>query len=192
MLGMQPAVHVRRRVARPRDPAIQARNDEIYSRWHDGESVRELAERFNRKPVVIARIIARRHPEMKDATSRAMMRGRLEWLLSEMREVIASPGYKLSPKGFPAVDPDGEPALDMGARIEAAKVYLAVLDRAAKLDATDKPPPQPGPVPADVARQQMEESIAAIIAEKRRLEALAARAAVPGEVIRELPPAQAG
>jgi hypothetical protein len=175
-------------VARPRDPAVQARNAEIYQRWYSGESVQQLAERYDRKPVVIARIIKRQHPEQTDDANRSMMRGRLEWLLSEMREVIVSPGVKLGPNGRPAEDFDGEPLPDLTTKIEASKVYLATLAQIEKNDGSAKPPPQDKRPPQDVAMEQM---WAAIAAERARLQVLNRQpGVVPGEVIAELPPGQ--
>ena len=194
---------LRRRVGRPADPGIKARNQEIYARWYEGESVQELADRYDRKPVVIARIISKQHPEIKTETNRALLRGRLEWLLSEMRDVIVDPGWKMQPNGRPAETPDGEAALDMGVRTEAAKVFLAILDRTAKLDATDKAPPKPEVKSHEVARQEMEAHLAgvatAIAAQRsadedrhrRELENVRRNVTqfpvVPGQVVAELP-----
>lgn len=155
-------------MARPRDPAIQARNREIYARWSAGENVQQLAERYDRKPVVIGRIIARQHPEQKDGTNRALMRGRLEWLLSEMRDVIQSPGVKLGPNGRPAEDFDGEPLPDLTTKVEATKVALAVLAQLSKNDGSDKPQPRDMGPSDDVVRQQYE---AALFAARAKIEA---------------------
>ena len=176
-------------MARPRDPAIQARNTEIYQRWYNGESVQQLAVRYDRKPVVIARIIKRQHPEQGDEANRSMMRGRLEWLASEMREVIINPGVKLGPAGSPARGDDGEALPDLTTKTEAAKVYLAIMAQLGKNDGSDKMPPKDQRSPEDLANQQM---MAAIAAERVRLEGLkryeGPPPAIRGEVVREIEP----
>jgi hypothetical protein len=190
-------------VARPRDPQIAARNAEIYARFYAGESIAELAERYDRKPVVIGRIIARRHPDLKAEADRAMLRGRLEWAMSEMRGVIVAPGFKLGPNGSLAHDDNDEPIPDLMTKVEATKVFLAILDRTAKTDGSDRQPDKKPETPPDLALQQMWAAIAAEkakldagrqldAAERRELEEYRRRQAqaVPGEVVREIEPPQ--
>jgi len=176
-------------VGRPRDPAVKVRNEEIYARWYSGESVQELAVRYDRKPVVISRIIARQHPEGDEYRDRSLHRGYLQRLLSEVHDLYQHPGYKMAPTGSPAHGPDGEPAEDTNVKIQAGELELKILESLRKLDARDKVQPKIMTVQFDVARQKMAEDLAAKRAE---LEDLARRAVlpptVPGEVIRELPP----
>lgn len=164
-------------MARPRDPAIKARNEEIYARFMQGETVADLAVRYDRKPVVIGRIIKKQIPEQADDTNRALMRGRLEWLLSEMRDVINNPGVKLGPNGRPAEDFDGEPMADLTTKIEASKVFLAVLDRAAKNEGSDKQQERKIQVEHSIAHQQMLEDI-----EQRRRALGGGRGVIQGQI----------
>jgi len=146
-----------------------------------------LAERHGISRQVVGRVIASYHPELEEDTDRSLYRGCLWRLFDEVREVYASPGYKMSPTGRPAVGPDDEPAEDVMAKIEAAKLQLQVLESLRKLDARDKVQPKVMTVQFDVARQKMAEDLAAKRAE---MEDLARRAVlpptVPGEVIAEL------
>ena len=85
----------------------------------------------------------------------------------------------------------------MGAKIEAAKVQLSVLESMRRLNATDKP--QRSTVTHEVADQQRVAAMAAVTAkrqaelreqeeQRREIETLRRQAGViPGEIIRELP-----
>jgi hypothetical protein len=178
-------------VARPRNPALAVRNDQIYAEWRSGWSLTRLAEKYSRTPQVIGRIVAAYHPDLEDDTDRALHRGRLESLYGEVQEVVEAPGWKMAPNGRLAEDADGNPLVDVGAKIEALKLKLMVLESARKLDARDKP--QRSHVTVDVARQEADAALAAIrakiAADNREMEALRRQVAViPGEVVRELPP----
>jgi hypothetical protein len=177
-------------VARPRDPAIAARNEEIYSRWYAGESIEQLAERFDRKPVVVGRIIKKRIPEQTDETNRALMRGRLEWALSEMRDVIVAPGFKLGPAGGLAHDSDGEPVPDLTTKIEATKVYVGILERMARSEGSDKPQQKDVHHTLEIADQQR---MADIARRRAELEALTRQPpTITAEVLPAIEPPEPG
>ena len=171
-------------MARPRSPAVAVRDDAIYSEWKRGSSLNELADKHNLTPQRIGQILAAKHPEFEDETSRALHRGRLENLIQEIQETIAAPGHKLSAAGRLVEDDKGRPIEDTSAKIEAMKVLLVALDSARKLDGLDKPVRKIYQLEQGEAERQM---LAAIEARRRELQELAAKA-VPGQVIRELPP----
>jgi hypothetical protein len=126
-------------VPRQPSPEVAARNEQIYALWHDGASLRELAEQFDRTPQMIGRILAAFHPDLDEDDDRALHRGRLESLYQDVQEIIRSPGYMCGPNGKIVRDEDNEPLVNTGARIEAARTQLAVLESMRKLDARDKP-----------------------------------------------------
>ena len=169
------------------------RDDEIYARWKTGRyTLADLGEMYGRSPQRIGQILATRHPEHEDETSRSLHRGRLEVLITEIQQVIEEPGYKMAPNGRMAEDDEGNPLVDISARTEAFKVLLVALDSARKLDGLDKPIRKIFTVAHSAAEAQM---LAAIEARRREMLELAekarhAPAAVPGEVIRELPPGE--
>ena len=126
-------------MARPPSVSIARRDDGIYVAWKHGTSLRELAERHNLTPQRIGQIIAAYHPELEDETMRAMHRGLLENLRHDVQEMLASPGWKMTPNGHVAKDDEGNPVPDTSAGIEAARTLLAVLESARKLDGVDRP-----------------------------------------------------
>lgn len=178
-------------MARTKSPAISIRNDQIYALWKGGKSLSWLAEKFGRSPQQIGRVVAAFHPDLTDDDDRALHRGRLETLYEEVQEVVNAPGFKLAPNGRIAEGPDDEPLEDTGAKIEALKVKLQVLESMRKLDARDKPQQRQLQITHELATTQA----AADIARRRaEMEQLAKRAGQPavvrGEVVPELPPAQ--
>ena len=178
-------------MARTRSPAIQKRNDEIYALWLRGATLTALGEEYGISRQVVARLVAERHPEEDEDLERATYRGYLWRLFDEVKDLYDSPGFKMSPTGRPAEDPNGDPAEDTGVKLQAAELELKVLESLRKLDARDRP--QRTHVTVDVARQQADAALAAITAkinaDRREMEALRRQAAVvPGEVVRELPP----
>jgi hypothetical protein len=183
-------------VARPKSPALAVRNDQIYAEWRGGWSLTRLAEKYDRTPQQVGRIVAVYHPDLEDDTDRALHRGRLETLYEEVQAVVDAPGVKLTPNGRIAEDGDGNPLMDTGARIEALKLKLLVLESGRKLDARDKAA-KPPPLPPGVAEQQMWAALHAEqakmevnAAQRRELEAYRQRFGdiIPGEVVRELEP----
>ena len=179
-------------MARPKNPALVVRNEQIYAEWRGGWSLSRLAEKYSRTPQVIGRIVAAFHPDLDDDDDRALHRGRLETLYEEVQAVVDAPGWKVTAVGRIAEDVDGNPLADVGAKIEALKLKLMVLESTRKLDARDKP--QRSLVTVDVAKQKADAHLTAIRAkieaDNRELEALRRRVSVvPGEVIgRELEP----
>jgi Mor family transcriptional regulator len=175
---------------------IAAKDSQVYAAWRTGRhTLADLAEIYELTPEDVTRIITARHPGQKDEeTGRAVLRSRVELLMIAIQEVIENPGYKLAPNGRLAEDADGNPLVDIGARIEAMKLQLSAYERASRLDGGDKP--QRTLVTHDVARQQADTALAAvrekIDADRRELEALRKAVGtgrvIPGEVLAELPP----
>jgi len=117
-----------------------------------------------------------------------------------VQEVIRNPGYMMAPSGKPATDQNGEPVLNTGTKIEAARTQLAVLESMRKLDGRDKPVRRIHQVEHSVAEQQAAASLAELRAQKeaedRKRATDIARwerlKLIQGEVERpELPPAAA-
>ena len=179
-------------MARPRNPALAVRNEQIYAEWRSGRSLTRLAEKYSRTPQVIGRIVAAFHPDLEDDLDRALHRGRLETLYEEVQAVVDAPGWKVTAVGRVAEDPDGNPIADIAAKIEALKLKLMVLESTRKLDSRDKP--QRTLMRVDIARQEADTYLAAvkekIAADNRELEAYRRQAGrtIPGEVVAELPP----
>ena len=177
-------------MARTRSPAIQKRNDAIYAQWVRGASLTSLAAEYGISRQVVGRLVAERHPEEDEDLERATYRGYLWRLFDEVKELFDAPGFKMSPTGRPAEDPNGDPAEDTNVKLQAAELELKVLESLRKLDARDRP--QRTHVTHDVAQQQASAFLAEvrekIAADNQEKEALRRRAAVvPGEVVRELP-----
>jgi len=188
-------------VARPKNPALAVRNDQIYALWKSGRSLSWLAEKYQRTPQQVGRIVAAFHPDLDDDDDRALHRGRLETLYEEVQEVVNAPGWKLAPNGRTAEDSDGNPLEDTGAKIEALKLKLMVLESARKLDARDKQQPRQWHLSVDEAWQKAQAVLAAEkakidagrmeAAERAELEAYRQRfgTVIPGEIV---PPAIEG
>jgi hypothetical protein len=172
-------------VTRTRSPEIAKRNEEIFALWQRGASLASLGAKYKISRQVVGRVVASFHPEDDEDTDRSVYRGYLWRLFDEVREVYASPGYKMSHTGRPAVGPDDEPAEDVMAKIEAAKLQLAVLESLRKLDARDRVQPKIMTVQFDLAHQQMQRDLE----DKRRELAATTRGleapVVAGELVRE-------
>jgi hypothetical protein len=187
-------------VSRTKSSEISLRNDQIYSEWRGGRSLSWLADKYQRTPQQMGRIVADRHPDLEDDLDRSLHRGRLETLYEEVQSIVDNPGWKLAPNGRLAQDDDGNALYDTSAKIEALKLKLLVLESARKLDARDKAA-KPPPLPPGVAEQQMWAALAVeqqkmegrqlAAAERAELEALRRKLGnvTPGEVVRELPAA---
>jgi len=175
-------------VARTRSPAVAKRNDIIFAEWRRGATLTGLAEKHGISRQVVGRIVASFHPELEEDTDRALYRGELWRLYDEVGDVFRNPGWKMAPNGHVAEGPDGEPAFDVNAKIQAGDLRLKVLTELRRLDGRDKQ------VVKAMDRPTAEAAMwEAIHAERRRLEDLAKAAAgaskvVPGEVLAELPP----
>ena len=172
---------------------IAAKDGQVYAAWRTGKyTLADLAEIYELTTEDITRILVARHPEQEDEkTGRAVMRSRLELLTIAIQEVIENPGWKITAVGRVAEDPDGNPLVDVSAKIEALKVQLNVYKNLAVLNGDEKP--QRSVVRHDIAQQEADAHLAAIRAkieaDNRELEALRRRVSVvPGEVLAELPP----
>ena len=179
-------------VAKPRSAAVAVRNEQIYALWRRGDSLNSLAEQYKISPQRVGQVVASYHPEEEEDSDRSLYRGYLWRLFDEVKDLYAVPGFKLAPTGAPARGPDGEPAEDTNVKLQAAELELKILESLRKLDARDRP--QRSHVTHELAQQQATEALAAVAAqrdaERREMEALRRNAGVvPGEVIRELPPA---
>ena len=187
-------------MARTPSPVVAKRNDMIYAKWRRGTSITALAAEHGIARQVAGRIIASYHPELEEDTDRALYRGELWRLYDEIGDVFAAPGWKMAPNGRVAEGPDGEPAIDVNAKIQAGDLRLKVLTELRRLDGRDKQQQKQWNKP------DAEESMWAFLAaekakieagrmdaaERRELEDLRRRAAaIPGEVVRELPPGSA-
>jgi Mor family transcriptional regulator len=172
---------------------IAAKDREVYAAWRTGKyTLADLAESYELSAEDVTRIITVRHPEQEDErTGRAVLRSRIELLTIAIQEVIENPGYKLTPQGHLAEDEYGNPLIDVTTRVEAIKVQLSAYKNLAVLNGDEKP--QRSVVTVDVARQQADDALAAIAAKRaaelQEMEALRRQAAaIPGQVVRELPP----
>lgn len=178
----------------PRQPSaeIALRNRQIYSEWKEGRSLAWLAEKYDRTPQQMGRVVAGFHPELEDDDARAIHRGRLEALYEEVSAVAADPGWKLTASGKVALDDNDEPVIDINARIEALKLKLMVLESERKLDARDRPQQKQLQITHELATSQAAIDIARRRAEMEAMARRAGQSAVQGEVLRELPPAAEG
>ena len=176
-------------MARTRSPEIQKRNDAIYARWLRGATLTSLAAEYGITRQVVGRLVAERHPEEDEDLERATYRGYLWRLFDEVKDLYDSPGYKMSPTGRPAEDPNGDPAEDTNVKLQAAELELKVLESLRKLDARDRP--QKTHITHEVAQQQANSYLAEVreklAADNREKDALRRAAVIPGEVVRELP-----
>ncbi len=168
-------------MARPRTLANVRRDDQIYALWIQSQDPASVAEKFAISARRVLQIVAARNPEIEEDIDRAVHRGRLEILYEQVQDIILSPGFKLAPNGRYATDGDGEPVLDTGAKIEAAKVQLAVLESMRRLNATDKPAIRKVQFERSEAEQKM---WAEIEAERRKMAQAGQAPVIPGQVER--------
>ena len=178
-------------VARPPSPAVAARNHEIYSLWQRGANLGDLAEQFNLSPQRIGQVVAAQNPETDEDFDRSLYRGYLWRLFEEVRVLYRAPGYKMSPTGRPAEDPDGDPAEDTNVKLQAAELELKILESLRKMDARDRPAKKVFQWEVGDAQRAAAEDIARRKAEFEELARRAGQQAIPGEVVRELPAAGA-
>jgi hypothetical protein len=165
---------------------VQKRNDEIFAQWQRGKTLTALGEQYGISRQVVGRIVAERHPEEDEDLDRSVYRGYLWRLFDEVKDLFDSPGFKMSPTGRPAEDPNGDPAEDTNVKLQAAELELKVLESLRKLDARDRP--VKSHVTHEMAQQQassyLAEVRAKIEADNREMEALRRGAVVPGQVER--------
>ena len=178
-------------MARTRSPEVAKRNEIIYGEWLRGASLVSLGERYSLSRQVVGRIVAAQHPEGPEDEDRALFRGYMWRLYDEVQDIGDRPGYKLTPRGEPAEDVDGKPALDTQVQVQAKELQLKILRELRLLDARDKPQARQLQVTHEIASSQ---AIADIARKRAEMEALARKAGQPvvqGEVVRELPAAGA-
>lgn len=167
---------------RTRNPDIVKRNDRIYAEWLGGVSLTELGVRYTLARQVVGRIVASYHPEEEEDGDRSLYRGYMWRLYDEVQHIGDNPGWKMRPDGRPAEGPEGEVALDTQVQVQAKELQLKIIRELRLLDGRDRPVRKDINWTVDVAAQASAADIAA-----RRRELLEA-GAIPGEVVRELPP----
>lgn len=171
-------------VARPPSAKVAIRNEQVYARWkRESCSLSDLAEEFDLSPQQIGRILAARSPELDEDTDRSLYRGYLWRLFDEVKDLYREPGFKMSPTGRPAEDPDGNPAEDTNIKLQAAELELKVLESLRKLDARDKPQQQSLKVTHELAVQQASASMEEIRAKRAaEIEALRRAGVIQGTI----------
>lgn len=172
-------------MSRTRSPAITKRNDTIFAEWQRGATLTALGEKYGISRQVVGRLVAERHPEEDEDLDRSVYRGYLWRLFDEVKDLYDSPGFKMSPTGRPAEDPNGDPAEDTNVKLQAAELELKVLESLRKLDARDRP--QRTHVTVEAAQQQantfLAEVRAKVEADTRERDALRKAAVIPGQVL---------
>ena len=154
-------------------------------------SLTDLGAKHHLARQVVGRIVAAFHPEEAEDDDRALFRGYMWRLYDEVQQIAERPGWKMQPNGRPAEGFDGEPAVDTAVQVQAKELQLKIIRELRLLDARDKAQPKQLQVVHEIANSQ---AMADIATKRRELEELARRAGqpavVPGEVVRELPPAR--
>jgi hypothetical protein len=171
-------------VARTRSPAVAKRNEQIYAKWRRGQSLTALGAEHGISRQVIARIVASFHPELEEGEDRALYRGEMWRLYDEVEAIAREPGWKMSPNGAPVRNPDGEPAVDTGAALQARDLQLKIVTEMRKMDGRDRPSQRQVHVEFSVAEQQMMADI------QQREKAMRQGPVIRGEL--EPPQAEAG
>ena len=145
-----------------------------------------LGEKYGISRQVVGRLVAARHPEGDEDLDRSIYRGYLWRLFDEVKDLYDNPGYKMSPTGRPAEDPNGDPAEDTNVKLQAAELELKVLESLRKLDARDRP--QRSVVTVEAAQQQASTFLAEMAAKRqaelREMEQLRKGGVIPGQVER--------
>ena len=155
-----------------------------------------------REPARVAQIVAETTPELPEDDGRAEIASLLEYAERKCVDLIEHPGFALTATGRVAEDPStGEPLLNKQVVDNALRTLIVIADRRSKTFGLDKAMKRETPI--EEAERQMRAVMAQIAAQKaaddagreltatERLELETLRrqaAAVPGEVIRELPP----
>lgn len=176
---------------------IAAKDAQVYKAWKTGKfTLADLGDEYDLTPEQVAEIVTARHPApVSEEAARSLLRARLERFMVAVEQIVENPGWKLAPNGRLACDDAGNPLLDVGAKIEAMKLQLAGMERAARLEGGDKP--QKTHVSHELADRERSEAWAAIVAKReeelREMEELRRgnrQPVVPGQVVRELPAAE--
>ena len=168
---------------------IAAKDALVYKAWKTGKfTLADIAEEYDLTPEQVAEIVTAKHPApVSEEAARSLLRARLERFMVAVEQIVENPGFKLAPNGKLACDDNGDPLPDVGAKIEAMKLQLAGMERAARLEGGDKP--QRTHVSHEVADRERSEAWAAIVAKReeelREMEALrrGQPSVVTGEVL---------
>ena len=173
-------------MARTKDPSLSERNRRICTYRRNGFTYSEIAELEGVSRARVAQIVAETTPELPEDDGRAELSSLLEYAERKCVDLIEHPGYALTATGRVAEHPEtGEPLQNKQVVDNALRTLMVIADRKAKTFGWDKQMKRE--TSTDLALQQM---WAAIAGERQRLEDLARQAGViPGQVVRELPPA---
>ena len=180
-------------MAGTKNTALSERNRRICLLRRNGFTYGEIAEMEQISRPRVAQIYAEYNAELGEDDGRAEIAGILEFVEAKAVGLVNEPGFKMRPDGSPAVGPNGETAPDNGVVVEALKVLILVGEKKGRLFGWEK---QQKRMDGDAAMQAYRASIAVIAAQREaelRELAEARRAGqpvVPGEVIREIGPAQ--
>ena len=193
-------------MARTKDQSLQERNRRICTYRRNGFTYSEIAELEGVSRARVAQIVAGTTPELPEDDSRAEIASLLEYAERKCVELINEPGYVCGPTGRVVEGPDGEPLLNKSIVVDALKTVILVAEKRSRLYGADKQVVKQMDRPTAeqamwaalaVERQKMEgRRLAAAEREefdamRRELEVLRRQSGhvIPGEVLRELPPA---
>lgn len=196
-------------MARTKDQSLQERNRRICTYRRNGFTYSEIAELEGVSRVRVAQIVAETISELPEDDGRAELASLLEYAERKCVDLIEHPGFALTATGRVAEDPaTGEPLANKQVVDNALRTLMVIADRKSRTFGWDKQAKRETPL--DEARRQMGEVMAQIAARKaaedvhrelssaerrqfdamqRELEVLRRQAAaIPGEIVRELPP----
>ena len=185
-------------MGRTRDTSNQERDRRICLYRRNGFTYSEIADLEDLSRARVAQIVAQTNVELGEDDGRAELATLLEFAERKCIQLINDPGGVPGPNGRLVVDEDGAPVPNNGIMVDAIKTLMVVEDRKAKLFALDKQQKKPE-TPLEQALREMHAHLAGekarmemSTAERRELEAFRQQAAdaIPGEVVRELPPGQ--
>lgn len=189
-------------MARTKDQSLQERNRRICTYRRNGFTYSEIAELEGVSRARVAQIVAETTPELPEDDGRAELASLLEYAERKCVDLIEHPGYALTATGRVAEDPaTGEPLANKQVVDNALRTLMVIADRKSRTFGWDKQLKRETPI--EEAQRQMAAVMAQIAArkaaedaqrelgpaERRELEMLRRQlAAIPGEVVRELPP----
>lgn len=183
-------------VARTKSDANAERDRRICLYRRNGFTLTEIAQMEGISRPRVSQIIAEAHSELPEEETRAEIASLLEFAERKAVELINEPGYMLGPNGRVAEDQDGEPVPNRQLVNESLRTLVLVAEKRARLFGADK---QQNRLMNKIdAEQAMWGALATIKAQKdisdaerRELDELRRQVGrvVPGEVVRELPPA---
>ena len=183
-------------MARTKDGSLAERNRRICLLRRNGFTYSDIADMEGVSRARVAQIVAETNAELGEDDGRAEIASILEFAERKCVELINQPGFVPGPNGRLVTGEDGAPIENKGIVGDALKTLMVIEDRKAKLFGWDKQ--RQRQMDQATAWEQAQVLIGAeraridmAAAERRELEAYRQQreAAVPGEVIRELPPA---